>query len=70
MTDRHSGYLVTLAADIREDDAQPLLAAMRLLRGVIAVEPIINLPEVMIAEARANADWRDRILEMLAGLDR
>jgi hypothetical protein len=34
VTDRHSGYIVVLAEDIREDDAEGTLNALRMVRGV------------------------------------
>jgi hypothetical protein len=30
MTDRHAGYIATLAEDVREDDAEPILTALRI----------------------------------------
>lgn len=33
MTDRHAGYIVTLAADIREDDAEHIINAIRMVKG-------------------------------------
>lgn len=41
MTDRHAGYIVVLDKDIREDDAEATLTALRRVRGVISIEPII-----------------------------
>lgn len=42
MTDRHTGYIVTLAKDIREDDAEATLTALRQVKGVLSVDPIID----------------------------
>lgn len=42
MTDRHAGYIVVLAEDIREDDAEGTLNALRMVRGVISVTPVIS----------------------------
>lgn len=39
MTDRLKGLVVTLERDIREDDAEAIMQAIRQLRGVEAVEP-------------------------------
>jgi hypothetical protein len=39
MTDRLKGLVVTLEHDIREDDAESIMQAIRHLRGVEAVEP-------------------------------
>lgn len=66
MTDRHSGYLVTLAKDIREDDARKIIDALRMVRGVLTVEPVVSdLFLQQIAEQRADEAWRTRIHDML-----
>lgn len=65
MTDRHAGYLVTLADDLREDDAEATLAALRMIRGVVKVEPLVSSFEVQVAKARADAEWRTRIANLV-----
>jgi hypothetical protein len=40
MTDRYAALVVTLSGDIREDDAQSLIAAIRMMRLVAGVEPV------------------------------
>jgi hypothetical protein len=66
MTARHAGYLVTLADDVRDDDAEAIITALRMVRGVIAVEPIEGMSaEIMIARQRADAEWRDRLVALL-----
>jgi len=68
MTDRHSGYLVTLDKDIRSDDAESTLNALRMVRGVISVEPVISNIEVHIAEDRAKRELLSKIYEFLVTL--
>jgi len=54
MTDRHAGYVVTLADSVREDDAEEgVLNAIRMIRGVLSVKPVNESVEVHIAEERA-----------------
>lgn len=38
MTTRVKGFVVTLAEDLREDDAEEIRRAIRLLRGVVSVD--------------------------------
>lgn len=64
MTDRHAGYLVTLAADIREDDAEATLIALRMVKGVLSVEPVVSTTDLHIAHARADYEWRSKLVEM------
>lgn len=65
MTDRHAGYLVTLANDMREDDAEAVMTALRMVRGVISVEPVQANIDQMIAMGRVNAEWTDRLFDLL-----
>ncbi len=64
MTDRHAAYIVVLGDDIREDDAQPILTALRMVKGVASVEPVVADWNLHIAQSRANQEWRDRIWEV------
>lgn len=62
MTDRHAGYLVTLSADIREDDAEDALTALRMVRGVAAVEPVTADPlNDQIARTRRDQYWAESL---------
>lgn len=53
MTTRHVGYVVTLEKDTREDDAESIVCALRMVKGVVAVEPIEADPGTVMAETRA-----------------
>jgi hypothetical protein len=68
MTDRHAGYVVTLGTDIREDDAEAILTALRMVKGVITVEPVISSYEVHIAESRARAEFQRKVVDFLGTL--
>lgn len=62
MTDRHAGYLVTLAEDIREDDAEEsVLIALRMIKGVASVTPIVSDYAMHIAAERRDDAWRDTL---------
>lgn len=52
MTDRHAAYIVVLDRDIREDDAEQIRAALRMIRNVIDVRPVVSDVEFHIAEQR------------------
>jgi hypothetical protein len=65
MTTRHSGYVIALKEDIREDDVEMVIQTLHMIKGVIAVEPVISGPDVQIAEMRANARWRMRLAELI-----
>ena len=65
MTDRHAGYLITLAENLREDDAEQILTALRMVRGVLSVEPVRTGIDQQIAQSRADTVWRERIYKLL-----
>lgn len=69
MTERHAGYIVTLANDERADDAEDIRNAIAMISGVVSVEPIVADHQQHIATERAIghmirhlgnalADWR------------
>ena len=68
MTDRHAGYIVILDKDIRSDDSEHTLNALRMVRGVISVEPVVSDIEVHIAEERAKVGLLTKLYEFLATL--
>lgn len=70
MTDRHAGYVVTLSEDIREDDAETIINAIRMVKGVINVRPIVSNVELMIAEDRTDQEWREKIRQLLLNRSR
>lgn len=62
MTDRHAAYVVTLREDIREDDAEAVMTALRMVSGVVDVQPVIgDFVHQQIAEGRVRADLRERV---------
>jgi hypothetical protein len=62
MTDRHAGYVVTLADDIREDDAEDgVLTAIRMIRGVVSVQPVMSTAELDVAKESRDRRWRDAL---------
>mgnify|MGYP001559223851 FL=1 len=65
MTDRHAGYIVVLDGDVRADDAQPLIAAMECLRGVVKVTPIVADVILWMAQERERARLTQRLWDAL-----
>lgn len=65
MTDRIHSVTVVLDKDYRDDDLEALMTALKMLKGVIAVEPHVADPVTMMAYARARHDLSDKIWEVL-----
>ncbi len=65
MADRYSGVVVTFERDIRDEDADPILAAIRQLRGVITVKPLKGNAELHIAQERIRHEMFQKLLKVL-----
>ncbi len=65
MTDRFNALTVVLETDIRDDDAEALIAAIRQLRGVLSVSGNIANPSDYIAQQRARHELCDKLWHVL-----
>lgn len=65
MTDRLKGLIVAFDHDIREDDAQAIITAIRQLRGIASVKPSVADPNDALVRMRLDTEWRKRIYDML-----
>lgn len=66
MTDRHTAYIVTLDQPIREDDAEQIINALRHIRGVIDVRPVVAGIEQMSGAIRMQSAWREAAYKLAA----
>jgi hypothetical protein len=66
MTNRHSGYIVTLRRDIREDDAEEIIKAIGMIKGVLAVKPVEASFAQQIAETRRDEAWRTSLYRLVS----
>lgn len=65
MTDRYNGFYVTLEEDTRADDAEALMNAIKMLRGVIDVRPnVVNVTD-HTASLRAKFELGLKVRELL-----
>jgi len=60
MTDRIKGFTVTLEKDIRIDDVEIILNAVRMIRGIAHVEPSISTSEDHMISMRLKWELRDK----------
>ena len=65
MTDRIDAMTVVLDHDIRIDDVQPLVEAIKQLRGVLSVELHVADFATSVAEARRDFYWKDKLLSLM-----
>jgi len=67
MTTRLKGFVVTLVEDVREDDAEAVMTALRMVRWVLSVQPVTADPGDEMIRYRVDTEWRKRIYELLRG---
>ncbi len=63
MTDRHTGYVIALDKDFREDDAQEIITALKMVKGVIGVEPIIGGSAIVTTEMAVQNRVKQKLFE-------
>lgn len=64
MTQRIKGFVVTLERDIREDDVQPILDAIRMVRHVASVEPVETTLEDHMARQRVRFELAEKLAHL------
>lgn len=65
MTDRINAITVVLDKDVRIDDAEGLLTAIRQLRGVLSAEPHVSDVRDHMAQERARNELREKLWDAL-----
>ena len=65
MSDHHAGYIVTLDKNIRDDDSRKVISALRQIRGVRSVEPVVADVTLAIATSRMRGELIEKVLEVL-----
>jgi hypothetical protein len=65
MTDRVKGFTVTLEKDIRIDDVEVIMQAIRMIRGIADVEPSISTSEDHMNRQRIKYELRDKFYKFM-----
>jgi hypothetical protein len=65
MTDRLKGVIVTFKEDIREDDAEAVLTAIKMVKGVLSVKPLVSDWEQHIAEERVRQELHKKLFDVI-----
>ena len=60
MTDRVKGFTVTLEKDIRIDDVEFILNAVKMIKGIAHVEPSISTSDDHFARQRVKMEMREK----------
>jgi hypothetical protein len=65
MTDRVNGFFVTLDEDMRIDDAEAIMNAIRMVRRVVDVSPNVADPSDWVAQTRVRLELTKKMLELI-----
>lgn len=65
MTDRYNSLVIFLDHDIRSDDAQPLIDAIKQLRGVLDVQPHVGTWDDDLAYSRVRRELVEKLWNVL-----
>jgi hypothetical protein len=63
MTDRVKGFTVTLEKDIRIDDVEVIMQAIRMIRGIADVEPCISTGDDYINRKMVKHELREKFMK-------
>ena len=70
MTDRLNALTVSLDRDIREDDAEVIINAIKAIRGVNGVTGNIVDPDSFVAQLRANSLVKEKLFALMDDLNK
>ena len=68
MADRVKGFTVALDKDIRIDDVEFIINAIKMIKGVNNVSPLISDSSDFIARSRYKSEVQEKILKTLSEL--
>lgn len=71
MTDRYAAFIVTTDINIRDDDAEAILTALRMVRHVADVKPVVADHDLyeQVRRQHARYEVRSLLIELLDKLD-
>lgn len=65
MSDRHVAYTVVLSCELKDEDSQRTLAAIRMLKGVLSVVPVVADANFYVARQQAKYELRRLLFDAL-----
>ena len=68
MTAKFNSLTIVLESDVREDDAQTLINAILMLKGVLSVEGNVSSVTDYVAESRVKTEVRNRLFEIITSI--
>lgn len=69
MTDRYNAVVVTFEKDIRDDDAETIINAIRMIKGVLDVNPNVSDVNMHVAQTRAKIEIINKLYDLIKSLN-
>lgn len=70
MTTRYKSFIVSLEHDIRDDDADAIINALKMVKGVLRVEPQEATAGDLTIQYREKSELRKKLFDFLMKLDK
>jgi len=70
MTDRYNALVVVLDRDIREDDAEHLINAIKMIKGVVDVTGNVSSPGEEATAVRIKRDMVEKMYGLIAEINK
>jgi hypothetical protein len=65
MSDRIKGLLVHLDGDYKDTSADNIITAIRMVKGVVKVEPVLANFEDILNRSRTKLELREKLMDIL-----
>lgn len=65
MSDMVKGFTVVLKKDMREEDAEQIMQAIKLMKGVADVKPEITQGGDILHQMRAKSEVKDKLIKFI-----
>jgi hypothetical protein len=65
MTDRYCGFIVVLEKELRSDDAEATIAAIKQIKGVASVEPQVANMDHYFARSMARTEILNEVYDLI-----
>lgn len=69
MTNRYNAVVVTFERDIRDDDAEAIINAIRMIKGVVDVDPNVSDINMHVAETRVKIELTNKLYDVLKSMN-
>ena len=70
MTTRYKSFIVSLEHDVRDDESESIVTALKMVKGVLRVEPQEATAGDLTIQYREKSELRKKLFDFLIKLDK